>query len=62
MAGYDLAAASYDAGRINRIVLDTKGSNRDYPRRFEVTVSTDGESWSDVTPWCRYPPIQTTAL
>ena len=32
--------------KIYRIVLDTAGSARDYPRGYEVVVSTDGEKWS----------------
>ena len=31
---------------IYRIVLDTTGSTRDYPRGYEVSVSKDGEKWS----------------
>lgn len=31
---------------IYRIVLDTTGSARDYPRGYEVAVSNDGEKWS----------------
>ncbi|RTE08217.1 discoidin domain-containing protein [Paenibacillus whitsoniae] len=29
----------------NRLVLDTTGSSGDYPRKYEVYVSTDGSSW-----------------
>ncbi|MEZ5301674.1 MAG: discoidin domain-containing protein [Verrucomicrobiales bacterium] len=32
---------------LNRIVLDTRNSNRDYPRGYEVRLSADGQSWSD---------------
>ena len=31
---------------IYRIVLDTTGSIRDYPRGYVVSVSKDGEKWS----------------
>jgi mono/diheme cytochrome c family protein/glucose/arabinose dehydrogenase len=31
---------------IGGIHLDTTGSNNDYPRKYEVTVSTDGKNWS----------------
>ena len=32
---------------VSSLVLDTKGSNRDYPRGYTVQVSTDGKSWSE---------------
>ena len=32
---------------IYRIVLDTTGSARDYPRGYEVTISKDGKFWSN---------------
>ncbi len=31
---------------INRIILDAAGSDRDYPRGYEVTLSDDGKTWS----------------
>ena len=31
---------------IYRVVLDTTGSARDYPRSYEVAVSDDGENWT----------------
>lgn len=37
-----------ELSRINRILLDSKGSSRDYPRGYEIRVSTDGKTWSDV--------------
>ena len=32
---------------IYRIVLDTTGSARDYPRGYEVAISKDGKVWSN---------------
>ena len=31
---------------IYRVVLDTTGSARDYPRSYEIAVSDDGENWN----------------
>ena len=33
--------------RVDRIVLDCRGSDGDYPRGYTVRVSGDGETWSD---------------
>ncbi|MFT5471088.1 MAG: mono/diheme cytochrome c family protein/glucose/arabinose dehydrogenase [Verrucomicrobiales bacterium] len=35
-----------EVSTINRILLDSKGSSRDYPRGYEVTISSDGKTWS----------------
>ena len=35
-----------ESRKIYRIVLDTNGSARDYPRGYEVVVSSDGKKWS----------------
>ena len=35
-----------DVSKINRVVLDSRRSPRDYPRGYEITVSTDGKTWS----------------
>jgi hypothetical protein len=32
--------------KVSEITLDTRGSDRDYPRGYEVTVSLDGKAWS----------------
>jgi len=34
------------ASKVNRILLDSKGSTRDYPRGYEVQSSMDGKKWS----------------
>lgn len=36
-----------EISKVNRIWLDTRRSNRDYPRGYEVTVSADGKTWSE---------------
>ena len=36
-----------EAAEISQITLDTRGSNGDYPRRYEVRVSDDGKNWSE---------------
>ena len=35
-----------ESRNIYRIVLDSTGSARDYPRGYEVAVSADGKQWS----------------
>lgn len=36
-----------EPARVLSLTLDTRGSDRDYPRGYEVRVSDDGETWSD---------------
>ena len=31
---------------VNRILLDSGGSSRDYPRGYKVEASVDGKNWS----------------
>ena len=38
---------NFSVVNIYRIVLDTTGSARDYPRGYEVTISKDGKFWSN---------------
>lgn len=33
--------------RIQKIMMDSKNSSGDYPRGYQVVVSSDGETWSD---------------
>jgi mono/diheme cytochrome c family protein len=33
--------------KVGELILDTRGSDRDYPRGYEVTVSLDGKNWSE---------------
>ena len=31
---------------MSELILDARGSDRDYPRGYEVAVSRDGKTWS----------------
>ena len=35
-----------ETSTVNRILLDSAGSSRDYPRGYEVQASLDGKKWS----------------
>lgn len=37
-----------EPARVLSLTLDTRGSDRDFPRGYEVRLSDDGETWSDV--------------
>ncbi len=44
--GMWIAVALPKPAMLRGILLDTTGSNRDYPRGYEVSVSSDGKTWS----------------
>ncbi|MFK7851125.1 MAG: discoidin domain-containing protein [Akkermansiaceae bacterium] len=57
--------------RLSGLVLDASGSNRDYPRGYEISVSNDGKTWSkplakgkgsEALLEVRFPPVEAKFL